>query len=91
MVKTGGQFGFVIDGLIDEEKWTCWAKDEGSLAFHSGNWWCKHLERTGLVEITACYDFDDPESVDNGIFAWGEREGHDTSNFALVVLSAVKK
>jgi len=91
LVKKGGQFGFVIDGLINEDKWTRWAKDEGSLAFHSGEWWRKHLERTGLVEITACYDFDDPESTDKGIYAWGEREGHDTSNFALVVLTAVKK
>ena len=48
-------------------------------------------ERAGIVEITACYDFDDPESADKGIYAWGEREGHDTSNFALVVLAAVKK
>jgi len=91
LVKSGGKFGFVLDGLIDENKWTRWAKDEGSLAFHSGEWWRKHLDRTGLVEITACYDFDDPESADKGIYAWGEREGHDTSNFALVVLVAVKK
>jgi len=91
LVKTGGQFGFVIDGLIDEDKWSHWAKDEGSVAYHSGEWWRKHFERAGSVEITACYDFDDPESADKGIYAWGEREGHDTSNFALVVLAAVKK
>ena len=90
LVKAGGQFGFVIDGIKDEDKWSRWAKDEGSLAFHSGKWWQNHLERSGLVKITACYDFLEPESADKGIYAWGEREGHDMDNFALVVLAAVK-
>jgi len=90
LVKTGGQFGFVINGLINEDKWTCWTKDESSIAYHSGEWWRKHLMRSGLVEITACYDFDDPESSDKGLYACGEREGHDTSNFALIVMAAKK-
>ena len=88
LVKPGGQFGLVIDGLIDEDKWVRWENDEGSLAFHSGKWWRNHWERTGLVEITACYDFEDPRSADEGIYI---TEGFDTSNFALVVMAGVKK
>jgi len=90
-VKQGGQFGFVIDGIIDENKWSRWEKDIGSISFHSGKWWQNHLEKSELIEITACYDFDDPQSADRGLYAWGEREGHDTTNFALVVLAAIKK
>ena len=83
LVKPGGQFGIVIDGLIDEN-----GKGTGEDGFHSGKWWRKHWEKTGLVEVTACYDFNDPKSTDEGLFI---TEGFDTSNFALIVMTAVKK
>jgi cyclopropane fatty-acyl-phospholipid synthase-like methyltransferase len=83
LVKTGGQFGVVIDGYIEEDE-SCDGKD----GFHSGKWWRRHWEKTGLVEITACYDFEDPKSADEGLYI---TEGFDTSNFALIVMAAVKK
>jgi len=83
LVKAGGQFGVVIDGLINED-----GHRVGEDGFHSGKWWRRHWEKTGLVEVTACYDFDDPKSTDEGLYI---TEGFDTTNFALVVMTAVKQ
>ena len=83
LVKPGGEFGIVIDGLIDED-----GPGTGEVGFHSGKWWRNHWKKTGLVDITSCYDFDDPRSADEGLYI---TEGFDTSNFALVVMSAIKK
>ena len=73
----------MIDGYIKEDE-----KCDGADGFHSGKWWRGHWEKTGLVENTACYDFDDPKSADEGLYV---TEGFDTSNFALIVMEAVKK
>jgi len=83
LVKPGGQFGVVIDGHIEEDE-----HDDGADGFHSGKWWRRHWEKTELVDITACYDFDDPRSADEGLYIM---EGWDPSNFALIVMAAVKK
>lgn len=87
LVKPGGQFGVVINGHINEDGTPC-ENDGGANGFHSGKWWRRHWEKTGLVEITACYDFDDPKSADEGQYI---TEGFDTSNYALIVMTAVKK
>ena len=68
LVKAGGQFGVVCPGLTKEfeqgfpetlkEFWS------GEMfTFHSAAWWRALWEKTGLVEITACYDIDDPKEV----------------------------
>jgi cyclopropane fatty-acyl-phospholipid synthase-like methyltransferase len=83
LVKPGGQFGVVIDGYIKEDE-----NDGGAEGFHSGAWWRRHWEKTGLVEITACYDFDDPKSADERLYA---DDKFDTTNFALIVMAVRKK
>ena len=86
LVRQGGQFGAVINGLIDEDGPPC-EENTGAICFHSGKWWRKHWEKTGLVRITACYDFDDPKSADEGQYI---TEGFNPANYALVVMTAVK-
>ena len=88
LVKAGGQLGVVINGCINEADGASGLKSPDHAAFHSGKWWRRHWEKTGLVEITACYDFDDPKSADEGQYV---TEGFDASNYALIVMSAVKK
>jgi cyclopropane fatty-acyl-phospholipid synthase-like methyltransferase len=83
LVKSGGQFGVVIDGYINEDEYC-----DGADGFHSGKWWRRHWEKTRLVKITACYDFDDWKSADEEMYA---DNNFDTSNFALIVMSAIKK
>jgi hypothetical protein len=68
LVKPGGQFGIVVPGLKREfEKGfpdtlaAFWQPDMYS--FHSGAWWRALWEKTGLVEITACYDMEDPKGI----------------------------
>ena len=57
-----------------------------------GKWWRRHWEKTGLVEITACYDFDDPKSADEGLYITDPAKlGFEPSNFALIVMAARKK
>ena len=83
LVKPGGQFGVVINGYVNEDE-SC----DGADGFHSGKWWRRHWEKTGLVEITACYDFDNPFAADEGarITPWANPD-----NLALVVMAAKKK
>lgn len=68
LVKPGGQFGIVVPGLAREfEKGypdtmeALWVGD--MFSFHSKDWWRRLWEKTGIVEITACYDMDDPKEV----------------------------
>ncbi len=106
LVKKGGQFGIVVPGLTKEfdkgypdtleEHWV------GEMfSFHSGNWWRHLLEKTGIVEITACYDMDEPKEIwrpwavwakDNLGFNDVEFLNADIDNdIALIVMSAIKK
>jgi len=68
LVKPGGGFGIVVPGLVREfdkgypdtlkELWV------GEMfSFHSKDWWRNLWEKTGIVEITACYDIDDPKGI----------------------------
>jgi len=68
LVKPGGQVGTVIPGLSREfEKGypetlkDLWFPE--LYTFHSGKWWRSLWEKTGLCEITACYDMEDPKAV----------------------------
>ena len=86
LVKPGGQFGIVVPGLAREyEKGypetleALWVPE--MFTFHSGKWWRTLWEKTGLCEITACYDLDDPKgiwwpwadwSIENFAKEWGE-------------------
>lgn len=106
LVKTGGQFGIVVPGLTREfekgypdtlkELW------EGEMfSFHSKNWWRRLWEKTEIVEITSCYDMEEPKKIwqpwaewakDNLGFNDVEFLNSDTNNdIALIVMSAIKK
>jgi len=68
LVKPGGQFGIVVPGLVREfEKGypdtleALWFPE--LFTFHSNNWWRKLWEKTGLCEIIACYDIEDPKAI----------------------------
>jgi len=68
LVKPGGQFGIVVPGLKREyEKGypetlaKLWIPE--LFTFHSKEWWRTLWEKTGLCEITACYDLDDPKAI----------------------------
>jgi len=68
LVKPGGQFGIVAPGLTKEfEKGypeTLEGFWEGEMfTFHSAAWWRNLWEKTGLVEITACYDIPDTHGI----------------------------
>jgi len=68
LVKPGGQFGIVVPGLRREyekgypetlEK--LWFPE--MFTFHSSRWWRTLWEKTGLCEITACYDLCEPKAI----------------------------
>ncbi|MDL2234061.1 methyltransferase domain-containing protein [Ruminococcaceae bacterium OttesenSCG-928-L11] len=68
LVKPGGQFGIVVPGLVKEYDSGCpdtlkdlWVGE--MFSFHSKDWWRRLWEKTGLVEITSCYDMDDPKEI----------------------------
>ncbi len=68
LVKKGGQFGIVVPGLVKEFERGYpdtlsgfWQPDMYS--FHSGEWWKKLWEKTGIADITACYDIPDPKGI----------------------------
>jgi len=68
LVKPGGQFGIVVPGLrcefekgYPETLKDLWMPE--LFTFHSGGWWHNLWEKTGLCEITACYDIDDPKGI----------------------------
>ena len=68
LAKPGGQLAIVVPGLKREfekgypptlEK--LWFPE--LYAFHSNKWWRNLWEKTGLCEITACYDLEDTKSL----------------------------
>ncbi len=105
LVKAGGQFGIVVPGLTREFEKGCpdtlkelW---EGEMfSFHSKDWWRCLWEKTGIADITACYNMEEPKEIWRPWAEWaGEHLGFkdteflnaDTGNdIALIVMSAVK-
>ena len=68
LVKPGGQFGIVVPGLTREfDKGypdTLEAHWVGEMfSFHSGEWWRHLWEKTGIAEITACYNMEEPKEL----------------------------
>jgi SAM-dependent methyltransferase len=68
LVKPGGQFGIVCPGLIQEFKKgypethkSFW--NEEMFSFHSADWWKYLWEKTGIADITACYNIPDPKAI----------------------------
>lgn len=68
LVKPGGEFGIVTPGLRHEfDKGypdtleDLWIPE--LFTFHSGSWWRNLWEKTGLCDITACYDIDNPKDI----------------------------
>jgi cyclopropane fatty-acyl-phospholipid synthase-like methyltransferase len=68
LVKRGGGFGIVVPGLAREfdkgyppslEK--LWIPEY--FPFHSNKWWRSLWEKTGLCDITACYDIEDSKTM----------------------------
>ncbi|MCL2357494.1 MAG: methyltransferase domain-containing protein [Defluviitaleaceae bacterium] len=113
LVKPGGQFGMVFPGYTREfekghpdgilrfiagkqEKEPAWGQD--MFTFHSAAWWRRHFEKTGLVEITACYDIADVREIWES-WAFGEKSSDDAeflaadteNNVALITLAARKR
>lgn len=106
LVKSGGQFGIVVPGFNREfekgypdtlkDYW-----DNEMFSFHSKSWWRHLWEKTGIVEIKACYDMDDPKKIWRSWAEWSKGNlgfndleflGSDTDNdIALIVMSGIKR
>ena len=70
LVKPGGRFGIVVPGLAREfEKGypetmaRHWKAQPELFSFHTKEWWRGLWEKTGLAEITACYELEDPKAI----------------------------
>jgi len=73
--------------ITENELW-----GEDMFTFHSNGWWRKFWEKTGLVDITACYDIEDAEGIWRHEDGWVEYIGADVDgDIAFVVMAAVKK
>jgi len=107
LVKPGGQFGIVIPGLVREFKngypenmKAFWQVGE-MFAFHSAGWWRHLWEKTGIVEITSCYDIPDPKAIWASWARWEKihlgfndvefLEADTENQIALIAMTAVKK
>lgn len=80
LVKVGGQIGIVVPALTREiedglpehflrplpDGTPFWADDMWS--FHSAEWWRRHWERTGLVEVEVC------DTLEDGCLLWRDWE-----------------
>lgn len=106
LVKSGGQFGIVVPGFNREfekgypdtlkDYW-----DNEMFSFHSKSWWRHLWEKTGIVEIKACYDIEDPKKIWRPWAEWSKENlgfndleflGSDTDNdIALIVMSGIKR
>lgn len=106
LVKSGGQFGIVVPGFTREfekgypdtlkDYW-----DNEMFSFHSRSWWRHLWEKTGIVEIKACYDIEDPKKIWRPWAEWSKENlgfndleflGSDTDNdIALIVMSGIKR
>ena len=110
LVKPGGQLGIVSPGTVreyengyPENMKLFWMGElSGELfSFHSAAWWRHLWGKTGIADITSCYNIPDPKEI---WYPWAHwAKGHmgfddvefleaDTENqIALIVMSAVKK
>lgn len=106
LVKPGGQFGIVVPGLKKEfdkgypdtlkELW-----EAEMFSFHSKNWWRHLWEKTGIVEIKAYYDIEEPKKIWRPWAVWAKENlgfkdveflNADTfDDLSLIVMSATKK
>jgi cyclopropane fatty-acyl-phospholipid synthase-like methyltransferase len=106
LVKPGGQFGIAVPGLTQEFEngypETLKSLWDGELfSFHSAGWWRCLWEKTGIAEITSCYNVPDPKEIWYPWAHWSKEHlgfndveflDADTENqLALIVMSAVKK
>ena len=106
LVKPGGQFAIVCPGTIQEYECgyppthkTFWHEDMFSI--HSAEWWQKLWEKTGIVDITSCYNIPDPKALWYPWAHWAKEHlqfddveflDADTENqITLFVMTAVKK
>ena len=108
LVRPGGQLGIVVPGFNKEfdkgypdtlerywsdEMWT----------FQSTQWWRKLWEKTGIAEITACYEIDDPKGIWRPWGKWAEKnmdfdfsdvdfiDADTNDDLALIAMTAVKR
>ena len=106
LVKSGGQFGIVVPGFKREfesgypdtlkDYW-----DNEMFSFHSKSWWRHLWEKTGIVEIKACYDIEDPKRIWRSWAEWSKEslgfndleflEADTDNDIALIVMSGIKK
>lgn len=106
LVKSGGQFGIVVPGFKREfesgypdtlkDYW-----DNEMFSFHSKSWWRHLWEKTGIVEIKACYDIEDPKKIWRSWAEWSKEslgfndleflEADTDNDVALIVMSGIKK
>lgn len=97
LVKPGGQFGFVNPGYTREfengyPETLKELRGEDMFTFHSNKWWRKLWEKTGLVDIIACYDIEDAHGIWRHEDGWIEYVEADTDgDIAFIVMTAVKK
>ena len=68
LVKPGGQFGIAVPGFryeyekgYPETLEKLWMPE--LFTFHSKEWWRNLWEKTGLCEISACYEIDSPKEI----------------------------
>ena len=98
LVKPEGQFGIVCPGFTREfengfpETMNELFGDD-MFTFHSNKWWRKLWEKTGMVEITACYDIENAHGVWlDGVDRGDEFIHADTDKVVtLIVMTAIKK
>jgi len=106
LVKPGGQFGIAVPGLVrefengyPENLKSFWHEDMFSL--HSAGWWRNLWEKTGIAEITSCYNIPEPKALWYPWAHWAKAQlGFDDVEFldadtenqiALIAMTAVKK
>ncbi|MCL2565394.1 MAG: methyltransferase domain-containing protein [Defluviitaleaceae bacterium] len=106
LVKPGGQLAIVVPGLVREfdkgypdtleKHW-----DSELYTFHSKDWWRRLWEKTGTVEIKACYEIKDPKAIWYPWAKWAREnlkfndddflDADINNDIALIALTAVKK
>ena len=110
LVKPGGQFGIICPGFTKEfaegyppNLETAMDDDlrREIFTFHSKDWWYKHWNKTGIVDITACYEIDEAKTIWTLWAKWSKEHLNfnddefldaDVDNeLALIALAAKKK
>ena len=98
LVKSGGQFGIVAPGYTREfergypESLRKFVADGSMFTFHSNAWWRNMWEKTGLVEITACYDIEDAHGIWRYEDGWTDYIDADADkDIAFIVMAATKR